>query len=237
MNKDENISEEQLNAFIDGELESEEISGVFDEAEQSAELDQRLCRQRKLKELVKHAYRDVPEPRRRSPVGRMPASTLGLALVASLLLFVGAAAGIFLNHSFYQNSLPAGYETATASQPVIAAENYILHVSSGDPEQMQRALKMAKSLLSSAQAGAPRQVEVVANEKGLDLLRSDITRFADEINYLASNKVVFYACSKTIQRLEERGVAVRLVPEANSGYTALDRVVLRMQDGWEYIEI
>ena len=237
MKKDENISEEQLNAFIDGELESEEISGVFDEAEESAELDHRLCRQRKLKELVKHAYRDVPEPSRRSPVGRMPASTLGMALVASVLLFLGAAAGMFLNHSLYQNSLPSGYETVSTGQPAIATENYILHVSSGDPEQMQRALKMAKALLSSAEEGAPRRVEVVANEKGLDLLRSDITKFKDEINYLASNRVVFYACSKSIQRLEERGIAVRLVPEAISGYTALDRVVLRMQDGWEYIKI
>ena len=65
MKKDENISEEQLNAFIDGELESEEINSVFDEAEQSDDLDGRLCQQRKLKELVKHAYRDVPEPSRR----------------------------------------------------------------------------------------------------------------------------------------------------------------------------
>ena len=237
MKKDENISEEQLNAFIDGELESEEINGVFDEAEQSTELDQRLHRQRKLKELVKHAYRDVPEPGRRSPAGRMPTSIPGMALVASLLLFLGAAAGMFLNHSLYQKALPAGHETAATGQPVIAVDNYILHVSSGDPEQMQRALKMAKALLSSAEPDAPRQVEVVANEKGLDLLRSDITKFNEEINYLASNKVVFYACSKTIQRLEEKGVVVRLVPEAISGYTALDRVVLRMQDGWEYIKI
>ena len=64
MKKEDHISEEQLNAFVDGELDSEEISCLFDEAEQSAELDQRLCQQRKLKELVKHAYQDVPEPRR-----------------------------------------------------------------------------------------------------------------------------------------------------------------------------
>ena len=34
MNKDERISEEQLNAFVDGELDSEEISCVLNEAEQ-----------------------------------------------------------------------------------------------------------------------------------------------------------------------------------------------------------
>lgn len=237
MKKDENISEEQLNAFIDGELESEEINSVFDEAEQSDDLDGRLCQQRKLKELVKHAYRDVPEPSRRTPVSRMPGSIIGMAAVASLLLFLGAAAGMFFTQSLEQRSLQAGTESAATGQPVITAENYILHVSSGDPEQMKRALKMAKALLSSAKSDTPRKVEVVANEKGLDLLRSDITQFTEEINYLASNRVVFYACSKSIQRLEEKGVVVRLVPEAIPGYTALDRVVLRMQHGWEYIKI
>ena len=47
MKKDEHISEEQLNAFVDGELDSEESSCLLDEAERSADLDQRLCHQRK----------------------------------------------------------------------------------------------------------------------------------------------------------------------------------------------
>lgn len=64
MKKNEQISEEQLNAFVDGEVNSEERSYLVNEAERSAEFNQRLCQQRKIKELVKHAYRDVPEPDR-----------------------------------------------------------------------------------------------------------------------------------------------------------------------------
>ena len=237
MKEDENISEEQLNAFVDGELESEEISGVFDEAEHSAELDQRLCRQRKLKELVKYAYRDVPEPKRRSPVGRMPNSTLGMAMVASVLLVLGAVAGLFLHGYIDRNPHPGEMAATDNGQAVIVAENYIVHVASGDPRQMKRALQKVKALLSSAGPGVVRQVEVVANEQGLDLLRSDVSEFTNEISYLASERVIFYACSKSIQRLEEKGIVVTLVPEAIPGFTALDRVVLRMQDGWEYIKI
>jgi len=237
MNKDEKVSEEQLNAFIDGELEPEEVSNVYDEAEQSAELDQRLCKQRKLKELVKLAYRDVPEPKRRSHVRRMPSSVLGLAMVASVLLVLGASIGLFLHDFLQQKSPTAGYYTAGNPQTVGTMENYILHVASGDPEHIKRALQTAQDLLSSAEPGAPRRVEIVANEQGLNLLRSDITQFKNEIRYLANENVVFYACSKSIQRLEEKGVVVKLVPEAIPGYTALDRVVLRMKDGWEYIKI
>jgi len=237
MNKDHNVSEEQLNAFVDGELEPEETNTVFDEAEHSAELDQRLCKQRKLKELVKHAYREVPEPRRPSSVHRLPKSMFGLALVASVLLVLGAISGLLLHGYFEHGSINGGYAAAVNPNPAAATENYIIHVSSGDPERIGIALKKAQALLSSAEPGARRKVEVVANEQGLNLLRSDVTRFKDEISYLANERVVFYACSKTIQRLQEKGVEVKLVPEAIQGFTALDRVVLRMHEGWQYIKI
>jgi len=237
MSKDKNISEEQLNAFLDGELESEERTCLFDEAERSAELDQRLCQQRKLKELVKHAYREVPEPNRLLTGRRSSSSVLGLSLVASLLLGLGAIAGLFA-HGFLVKP-PALENTAIASNPQAIAEmeNYILHVTSGEPQQMRLALHKAKELLSSNEHGISRQVEIVANEKGLNLLRSDITPFSSEISALANHNVIFYACSKAIQRLEEKGIEVHLVPEAIPGYTALDRVVIRMQDGWQYIKI
>lgn len=237
MKKDHRVSEEQLNAFVDGELESEETSSFFDEAEQSAELDQRLCQQRKLKELVKHAYREVPEPRQPSSMRRLPKSMFGLALVASVLLVVGAITGLFIHGYIEHGSFNGGYAAAFNPTRAATSESYILHVSSGDPEMMKLALKRAQALLSSGGPDAHRKVEIVANEQGLDLLRSDVTQFKNEISYLASERVVFYACSKTIQRLQEKGVEVKLVPEAVQGFTALDRVVLRMHEGWQYIKI
>ncbi len=237
MSKDKNISEEQLNAFLDGELESEERTCLFDEAERSTELDQRLCQQRKLKELVKHAYREVPEPNRLLAGRRSSSSVLGLSLVASLLLGLGAIAGLFA-HGFLVKDPPlAEYAVASNPQAIAEMENYILHVTSGEPQQMKLALHKAEELLSSAENGISRQVEIVANEKGLNLLRSDITPFSSEISALADHNVIFYACSKAIQRLEEKGIEVHLVPEAIPGYTALDRVVIRMKDGWQYIKI
>lgn len=234
MNKDDKISEEQLNAFLDGELESEEMGCLFNEAERSEELDQRLCKQRKLKEFVQHAYRDVPEPKRLLAGHRSRTGWVGLSLAASLLLFLGVSAGLFLRGALDPGPNPGGLVTANNLQ---AIDNYILHIISGEPEQMRLALQKAEQLLASAEPETPRQVEIVANDRGLNFLRSDITPFSKEISNLAKKKVVFYACSKAIQRLEESGVAVQLVPEAIPGYTALDRVVIRMKDGWQYIKI
>jgi len=235
MNKDEHISEEQLNAFVDGELDSEERSNLFDEAEQSAELDQRLCQQRKIKELVKHAYRDVPEPRRLLSGHRAQISILGLAMAASMLLILGVTTGLLVPGFFDQDPHPGSL--AANAQAVTDVENYILHVATGEPERMRLALQQARELLDSADSDNPRRVEIIANDRGLDLLRSDVTPFSDEIRALSHENVMFYACSKAIERLEEKGIEVRLVPEAIPGFTALDRVVERMQDGWQYIKL
>jgi len=235
MNKDEHISEEQLNAFVDGELDSEESSNLFDEAERSAELEQRLCQQRKIKELVKHAYRDVPEARRRLSGRRTHKSMLGLAVAASMLLIIGITTGQLMPRFFDQDLRPGGL--SANAQAIANMENYILHVASGEPETMRLALQQARELLDSADADNPRRVEIVANDRGLDLLRSDVTPFSDEIRALSHENVMFYACSKAIERLEEKGIEVRLVPEAIPGFTALDRVVERMQDGWQYIKL
>jgi len=233
MNKDEQISEEQLNAFVDGELDPEEKSRLFNESEHSAELDQRLCQQRKLKELVKHAYIDVPPPKYEASSQLAQSGFLGRSLVAGVMLVLGLSGGFVVHNYFDQRS---DLMTVAVSEPE-EIQNYLLHVVSGEPEQMLAALEQARYLLESAGEDEFRQVEIIANEQGLNLLRSDVTPFAEQITALQDSNVVFYACSKTIQRLEEKGVKVELVPYANPDYTALDRVVTRMQAGWKYEKI
>jgi intracellular sulfur oxidation DsrE/DsrF family protein len=226
MNKDELISDEQLNAFTDGELEADEENRVFTLSEENPDVDARLCQQRKLKELVQHAYRDVPEPHRHVAQGRSGKKLLSLAMAAAALLFVGVAGGWFASRALDAGAQPMA--TAATQQ-----DTWLIHVASSDPLQMQKALARAEELMADSEG----RVEIVANEGGLDLLRSDLTPYAGQIRRLAEQDVLFFACNKAIQRLEEQGISVRLVPEANTQYSALDRVVLRMQQGWTYEKI
>ena len=231
MKKDDLISDEQLYAFTDGELEADEENRIFARAEQDSELDGRLCQHRKLKELVQHAYRDPPEPQRR-PAGSLPRRSLfGLAAAALMVLAVGVAGGWFAAR------LPVGGPDATASVVPASQDRWLLHVASSDRQHMETALNRADELMAAAGASPQRRVEIVANEGGLNLLRSDVTPFAERIRQLAEEDVLFFACSRAIKRLEEQGVRVQLVPEANTHYSALDRVVLRMQQGWTYEKI
>lgn len=233
MKKEEMVSEEQLNAFTDGELDAEEESRIFELSESNAELDGRLCRQRKLKEMVQHAYRDIPGPKR-SPVGGTPSGRfLGIAIAAMVMLCAGIAIG------WFASSMNGARQDSAQVAALQSQEGPLLiHVTSAQPEHMEQALKHARDLLVD-DAGDPwaRQVEIVANEGGLNLLRSDVTPFAAEIRRLAEQDVLFFACTRAIERLREQGVEVKLLPEANDQYTALDRVVARMQQGWHYLRI
>jgi len=225
------ISDEQLSAFTDGELEAEEESRIFALSEESPELDARLCQQRKLKELVQHAYRDVPKPRRGDAPGGPRSSLISLAAAAMLLLAVGVAGGWFAARSLEEGTAPAMSAIATNR------DTWLLHVSSSDPVRMEMALNRAQELMAGGGGTSHRQVEIVANEGGLNLLRSDTTPFADRIRQLAEQDVLFFACSRAIERLQDQGVEVHLLPEANTQYSALDRVVHRMQQGWTYEKI
>ena len=242
MDKIDQFSEEQLNAFVDGELDSDEKSRVFNESQQSEDLDRRLCQQRKLKELVQHAYVDVPAPMQRKDLRILQQGFWGRSLAASILLMLGGTIGFYAQdyigqQHIVQESGSGIMPVETVSHPVVSGHKYILHVVSGQREEMFAALEKAQQLLDAAAPGQVNEVEVVANESGLNLLRSDVTPFADEVQLLQENNVVFYACSRTIERLEEKGVDVDLLPDSHQSFTALDRIVLRMKDDWEYIKI
>lgn len=230
MKRDDIISDEQLNAFTDGELEPDEEDRIFTLSEQCSELDGRLCQQRKLKELVQHAYRTVPGKRRSEWRIRPRKDLLSLTAAAIVTLAVGIAAGWFAARSM--DDPRAGLTVAQSA--TAAHDSWLLHVSSDEPEMMEAALTRAERLMSAPDATPGRRVEIVANESGLNLLRSDTSPFADRIRELAANDVMFFACTRAIERLREQGIEVKLLPEADTRYSALDRVALRLQEGWSY---
>lgn len=233
----DSISEEQLNAFVDGELEESEQEQLFSLSEESTEIEKRLCQQRKLKEMVQHAYRSPPEPAQ-GRRARLPSRWLSISgLAAALLLATGFLMGSMLSGGLQYGLQGVGQDVPEPVPVAGSPTNYLLHLASSDPDDMMRALERAEQFLAAAEDSQAVQVEIVANEGGIDLLRSDVTPYASRIRQLAANDVLFFACSKTIQRLEEHGIDVRLVPQANRAYTALDRVSLRLQEGWEYVKL
>jgi len=234
------VSEQQLHAFVDGELDSTEKNRVFELAEHAPDIDTQLCEYRKLKEMLRHAYADPPRPSPARPFAGGKGST-SLRLVAGFVLLVVGALGGWIAHGPIGPDAGSQTGSPAASGPIAAAsgvpaqsDRLLLHVAGSDPASLEAALDLAERAIGD---GSGRLVEVVANEGGLDLLRSDVTPFAERVAELSERQVLFFACSTAIQRLRDKGVDVRVLPQANVEYSALDRVVLRLQEGWAYQKI
>lgn len=233
MNDEQKFSDERLNAFVDNQLGTQECDEILTAIASDAELGQRLCKLRSAKELVRHAYGRVPNSRH--PANRHYSIWSG-ALAASLTLVVGVLIGWAGHHS--ATAQESSGTTAAWAGRLFATEpaRILIHLDSSRSEQMDAALDLAEAYLAKA---GNAQVEVIANNRGLDLLRARTTPYAVRIAGIKSHhqRVAFIACGQTIARLSGGGEDVALVPEAAVTRTAIEHVAERVQQGWTYMKI
>jgi intracellular sulfur oxidation DsrE/DsrF family protein len=229
MNEARDFSDERLNAFVDNQLGAQECDEILAAIGTDAELGQRLCALRSAKELVRHAYGNVPAVRR-GPNHRLP--IWGGALAASIALAVGAMAGWVGHHAATTGEAPRSMAALFTAEPA----RILIHLDSSRTEQMDAVLDLAEAYL--AKTGSA-QVEIIANHRGLELLRADTTPYAARIAELKARhvRIGFVACGQTMARLQGVGVEVKLVPEAAVARTAIEHVADRVQQGWTYLKI
>ncbi len=228
MKANEGFSDERLNAFVDDQLGPAEREEILAAAADDTDLNDRLCALRATRELVRHAYGEPPPPVRRS--ARSP--RVGTALAASVALAVGVAIGWLGHHEW------GGRDgMLLAAQPAaMEPARILIHLDNDSAEHMDAALALAETYLAkSGQAN----VEIIANNRGLDLLRSQTTPYARRIAAMKvqHQQLGFIACGQTIARLRGQGEDVGLVPEAAVTRTAIEHVAERVQQGWTYLKI
>ena len=242
MNKE--ISQEQLNAFIDGELDVAEKEEIFARLQDDQLVSHQLCELRAVKEMLSHGYAEPPESVKRRADR---AFSWGHMLAASVLLIIGVASG-WLGRDWVKPPLPMGFAQVNqenfkpVSLTAVApdANKIILHLDSAEPDKLKTLLDDVDYLVQKRLASnQPIRVEVIANSYGLNLLRKDVTPYAARIDALARQhtNVSFVACGQTIRRLRKEGVKVDLLPEATVAQTAVGHIVDRLQHGWTYIKV
>lgn len=248
MNK-QRFSDEQLNAFVDDELGSEEKNQMFLVLGDDEGLNRAVCETRKLQDMLRYAYREPPSP---PPPAQQPRRRTRLtdAVAASFLLLFGALIGWF-SHShghgivssqhpvYVQQDLDA-FQTVQLLSARGKQQNVILHITTANPNKLRYALTEVDDLLrSSKQRGVPIRVEVVANGNGLSLLRAKVSPYpqlTEELIHSYSNLTVM-ACANALAQLRSEGVDTRLLPNVSTTKSALERVVERLQEGWLYIKV
>ncbi|BBP02379.1 hypothetical protein [Sulfuriferula nivalis] len=242
------ISNAQLNAFIDNELDVAEKDQLFTRIQADAELANQVCDLRAVKELVRHGYAEPPEATHSEWVRKF---TIPKSLAAGVMLALGLSLG-WMMHDFHQadNNLqfaqnqsktqPNNFQLVSLAGVTEDTHKLLMHIDSADPAKFKALLDDIDALTQhQAALGQPIQVEVVASHSGLGMLRTDVTPYAQRISELEAQhpNVKFVACNQSIQRLSKTGVKVNLLPNTQITPNATEEIVHRLHDGWSYIKV
>lgn len=236
-------SDIDLNAYVDGELTSQESVRVLETIQQNSALAHEVCELNNLKSQLQLAYANPPGF---AGCKVKRTSRRWLTLAASLLMLAVGLLGGWLasNEGQAQDRLvvldPEGRGQAPA--PVDSEETRIVfHLTTHDQTAAGELLDDVEQMLAAYEAdGLPLRVEIVSNGEGLAFLRERLSHYKKRIHYLAQRykNLTFVACKNTIQRLEvKQGIEVEIVPEAEIIDSGVSHVVKRQKEGWSYIRV
>jgi uncharacterized protein len=228
------ISDELLNAFADNELDGAEKAEVLERIAADAGLRAKVCETWHLKELVRSAH---PLPTKEHGKNRPHRwSLFGLPLAACLLLMIGAGSG-WLAHDEYDDSWVPSAQLKTIQAQ---GNRVVLHLVSGEPGEIERALRKAEQLASARdKGGRVLQVELIANGNGIQMLQAGHSPVAAQIEAMRRHhdNLRLVACNEAMDRLRERGVDVTLLPQVEVVPSAIEEIATRLNQGWRYLQV
>lgn len=245
MNPD--VSDETLHALVDGELDVSESALLIARMREDTQLAQRVCALRSLQSMVRLAYAEPPAP---APAGRASCAAprrqfAQRCAVGCLILFAGLSAGWALRGLESQTAAAApaavsgGYQTVSL-MPAADPNRVLLHLDSAAPEKMQAVLDQAERLLDEAERqGRAMQLEIIANSRGVDLLRAGVSPYAARMAHMKRRhaNLNWVACGQSLARFASEGQKVDLLPATRTAPTAIGEIVSRLQQGWTYIRV
>ncbi|MGE5171510.1 MAG: hypothetical protein ACM3JC_14205 [Rudaea sp.] len=234
------VSYDRLNALVDGELDRFEEGRVLDAIQRDPELRHMACELRLTKQLVRSAYQHERSSRSGDRSGYARGARWK-AVAAFALVAVGAAAG-WIGHAIDARdngvAVAAGPAAMGSGARTATTDRVVLHVGSSAPERVSAVLDEAETMLRLARAAnRSAAVEIVANNTGLDILRSDVSPYVGRLEALRAQypNLTLVACGLTVQRLRDRGIAVHLIPDTVVSTSALDEILKRIHEGWTYV--
>ena len=239
---------ETLNAYLDGELSQDETTQFEQLLGQNHSLQTRLNELRRVRLLAQCAmYKrlNAASPATRQTTPARGRRIVFQALAAGLLVALGFITGLGFQSHDASSELRALLSTGKliVSSPVQAASRdvkAIYHISTANSGKIRGALDEMEVLLGAyAKSGRTLHLEIIANAEGLSLLRADVSPARERVQAMQNTykNVKFLACGKTIERLQlEKNMRnVPLLPGVAVVPSALDQVILRLENGWAYI--
>lgn len=239
------VSDEMLHAFVDGELDVAESEALMARMREDKEVAQRVCALRSLQGMVRLAYLEPPAAAGRAAWAAPRRQLLRRCAVGCAVLFAGLGGGWALRGLEAPTlAAPAalvsgGYQAVSLAREA-DPNRVILHLDSAAPDRMAAVLDEAERLLDEAERqGRVMQLEVVANSRGIDLLRAGVSPHAARMARMKQRhaNLQWVACGQSIARFVGEGQKVELLPATRTAPTAIGEIVTRLQEGWTYVRV
>lgn len=215
MSADE-FSEDELNAFLDGELNAADQARILEAINRDESLQRRVAEYQQAKALLRHAYERPPQPR--ASRAATP-SRAWQALAATLLLCLGIGSGWLLHD--------IGARLFIAHAP----KGVVIQVSEADPAKWEMALINARNV-RKAYGDKEVGVEIVAYGPGLKMFHTN-SPVASELEAVRRGGVKLLACGNTMSMMhttrDELNRAVDVVP------AGIVEIMERQHDGYAYV--
>lgn len=240
------FTDDQLNLFIDQQLDTTEKDLIHHAMLDDAALRQRVCQLKAIRELVGYAYEHVPEPESKQKPDGVYARRTWQGIAASLLIVVSALTGWMVNDQVRSATHLASatdvFQYFKDKAPADRTERkIIIHVTTGDIGAVNSALKEAEQLLASYQeSDTPMRLDIITNKEGINMLRVGVSPYVERIGNIIENNdnVSFYACQRSITKAKKKeGRNIVMMPQTVTTKTAQDLISDRLDKGWVYIKV
>ena len=240
------FTDEQLNMFIDEQLDTAEKDLIHQAMLDDTTLRERVCQLKAVRELVGYAYENVPEPKQENQTNRNYTRRALQGIAASLLIGLGVITGWMVNDSVRSTDRIASatdvFEYFKYKAPADrTGRKIIIHVTTGDIVAVNAALNEAEQLLASYQeSGTPMQLDIITNKEGINMLRVGVSPYVDRIERIIdeNESVSFYACQRSINKaVKKEGKNIVMLPHTVTTKTAQELISDRLDKGWVYIKV
>jgi intracellular sulfur oxidation DsrE/DsrF family protein len=232
------VSEDQLNALLDNELDAEERARVLASIDSNPALQARYNELQHLKHLVTTAYQVVPEPRPNNDIRNKPVNYTVVGFASTALMLLGILIGWSIHPQMHESSELNFQYVEKLDSSTLSGDKILLHINTNEPNRVQASLHWAENILEHSRTNHTHlDLEIVVNAEGLNILRVE-SPYAQEIAHLTKefDNIKFLACGMAKQNAMLReNKPIKLLPEARDIPAALEQIVTRMQQGWIYL--
>ena len=227
------FSDEMINAYVDGELSTEDELSILNAMQENSELLNRVNELKRTKLLVRTTYSFAePEEKIIKNISRK-----NLSLVASFILTFGILGG-WLSHDYFQEN---SFTTTELVDNKNDNWNIVLHVNSDKGFVQKTILDETESLLASFKNSRKKvKVEIVAYGKGVYLFDSNKSKYKERLASLKHeySNLSYAVCGQTIKRFDKnQKKKIQLISNLTVARSGLYQIIKRQKQGWNYIRI